>query len=417
MSIPATDARGLVPIRAWRSEVGALAGVVAAYASIRLAVLLVLWAGTTTYGERDPASRLWAWDGLWFLRVAGEGYPDELSLLSVRDDSTAGLAFLPLYPIGIRALGWLGVPGPAAGLAITLFAGIAAAVGVYAVARELIPPGAAFLAVVLWAGMPMSIVLTMVYAEALFTALAAWAIWAVMRDRWLLAGALGLLAGLSRPSGLGVGAAVVAAAAAWWWQRRRGNLDPGDFDPADRDLAAPPSPGWHRVLGAAAACAGVPLWWLYVWIVSGRADGWFAVQEFFWGSHFDFGAKVATTGWDMLTFAGRFQPIDRTVYTGTLVALVVAVVLAVDLAVRGLRDHRWLPVAAYAVTLVVLTAGSAGFVHSKMRFLVPIFPLVFVAAHGLARGSPVLRWGLSVAWVLGGAWWSTMMLTVWPYAI
>ena len=44
-------------------------------------------------------------------------------------------------------------------------------------------------------------------SEALFTALAAWALHACLQRRWLLAGLLAALAGLTRP----VGAAVVAA--------------------------------------------------------------------------------------------------------------------------------------------------------------------------------------------------------------
>ena len=47
----------------------------------------------------------------------------------------------------------------------------------------------------------------MAYSEALFTALAAWALHACLCRRWLLAGLLAALAGLTRP----VGAAVVAA--------------------------------------------------------------------------------------------------------------------------------------------------------------------------------------------------------------
>ena len=381
-----------VPMRSLRTELRALAAVVAAYAAIRAFGLLVLQGAAGS----DAFEKLRAWDGEWFIRIATEGYPDELVLITVRDDSTGGLAFFPAYPMLMRALGAVGFDAFAAGLAVTLVAGIAAAIGVYAVAREVLSPRAAALSVVLWAALPMSIVLSMVYSEALFTAFAAWAMWAAVRRRWITAGLLGFAAGMTRSVGIAVGIAVLVAAVIAW---RRGHRS------------------WRSVVGSVLALAGVPTWWVIVAVISGRADGWFAVQNFFWGSKVDFGADLARVGWQMLTFSGRYDDLTRVVYSTAVVAMIVAGALAVDLVRRAARDSRWAPLAAYGVVAIGLAIGSAGFVHSKVRFAVPVFVLVFAFAGAMARWSLWARVTGVLVMVIVGAWWSALMLTLWPYAI
>ncbi|GAB3311156.1 hypothetical protein EK0264_10780 [Epidermidibacterium keratini] len=381
-----------VPLRSWRIELRALAAVVAAYAAIRTFGLVVLQGAAGA----DAYDKLRAWDGAWFIRIATEGYPSELVLITVRDDSSGGLAFFPLYPMLMRALASIGLEPMVAGLVITVIAGIAAAIGIYAVAREVLSPRAAFLAVLLWAALPMSIVLSMVYSEALFTALAAWALWASLRERWLLAGVLGFAAGLTRSVGIAVGIAVTVAAILAWRRGRR---------------------GWRPVAGSVVALAGVPTWWVIVAIISGRVDGWFAVQDFFWGSKVDFGADLARVGWQMLTFSGRYDDLTRVVYSTAVVAMIVCGALAVDLVRRALRDSRWAPLATYAVVAIGLAIGSAGFVHSKVRFIVPVFVLVCALAGAMGRWSLWARVAGVLVMVVVGAWWSTLMLTLWPYAI
>src|SRR4029453_11972485 len=60
--------------------------------------------------------------------------------------------------------------------------------------------------------LPHAIVENMAYTEGLFTALAVWSLLAVLRAQWLTAGTLCLLAGLTRPTAVGLIAAVGLAA-------------------------------------------------------------------------------------------------------------------------------------------------------------------------------------------------------------
>lgn len=392
---------------------------VTAYAVIRLLHLWLLWQGLDIdSGRADETPSLYdklgAWDGGWYVLIAEDGYPNELSLVSVRDDSSAPLAFPPLYPMMMRALGLFGMPALAAGLLLSALAGVAAVIGVYAVARDLLSQRAAWITAALWAAGPMTIVLTMAYSEALFVALAAWALWFAQRTWWLTAGLLGILAGLTRTNGLAVGVAlVVAAALALRADRARRAAGAGPTDePVQR---------WRPIVGAALAVLGVPLWWLYVAIVGGRIDAWFATQELFWGSRFDFGASVLQNGWRMLTFDGRFDPMTRIVYTLSFFVMVIAVALLVALVMHAWRGRpqtlAWWPVVTYAAILVVLAAGSAGFPHSKLRFLIPMFPLLLLPAARLACRGRTAQGAVVVVLAVATGWLGAYLLTVWPYAI
>ncbi len=72
----------------------------------------------------------------------------------------------------------------------------------------------------LWGLLPHSIAPSLAYTEPVLTAFAAWSSYAVLTGRWLWAGTLAALAGMSRPNGLAVAAAVLATAACEVWRRR-----------------------------------------------------------------------------------------------------------------------------------------------------------------------------------------------------
>ncbi|NUK59649.1 glycosyltransferase family 39 protein, partial [Streptomyces lunaelactis] len=153
-----------------------------------------------------------AWDSDWYMLIAEHGYgrvlrwPDG----SVQSD----LAFFPLYPGLVRAVTTvLPVTSGTAGLLLSWSAAGAAAWGIYAIVERLHGRRTATLVVLLWGLLPHSIVLSMAYTEPVLTAFAAWSLYAVLTRRWLWAGALATLAGLSRPNGIAVAAAVVAVAA------------------------------------------------------------------------------------------------------------------------------------------------------------------------------------------------------------
>ncbi|MEU1477432.1 mannosyltransferase family protein [Streptomyces sp. NPDC005760] len=180
------------------------------YAAVRALGLLTLalWSAAR---DKNAYTLLTArWDALWYTRVAELGYSYEVRLPN--GDVHSNLAFFPLLPWLERLLSAVTPLSYAdAGFAISLLASLAAAWGVFAVADHVYGRRAGVCAVLLWAVLPVGIVQSMAYSESLFTALAAWSLYAVLTGRWVTAGLLASLAGLTRPVGLAVVAAVWAA--------------------------------------------------------------------------------------------------------------------------------------------------------------------------------------------------------------
>lgn len=183
------------------------------YAAVRVLglVVLALWSAAR---DKNAYTLLTArWDALWYTRVAELGYGYEVRLPN--GDVHSNLAFFPLLPWLERLLASVTPMSYAdAGFAVSALASLAAAWGVFAVADHVYGRRAGVCAALLWAVLPVGIVQSMAYSESLFTALAAWSLYAVLTGRWLTAGTLALLAGLTRPVGLAVVAAVWVTAIA-----------------------------------------------------------------------------------------------------------------------------------------------------------------------------------------------------------
>src|SRR5271166_4175029 len=161
------------------------------------------WLGDLLAG---PAAR---WDGSWYLVIAHYGYrPDLGSYTSART------AFFPLYPLGLRAIAWFGVPPVLAGVLLSLLALALALYGIHRLTTlELGDRGAlafargegaetARLAVMVTAFAPMAFFFSAVYSESLYLALSVGLFWSARHGRWALVGLLGALAGASRSTGL-----------------------------------------------------------------------------------------------------------------------------------------------------------------------------------------------------------------------
>lgn len=180
-------------------------------------VTLAVWSAAR---DKSPHQLLSArWDSLWYTRVAELGYGYEVRLPN--GDVHSNLAFFPLLPWLERAFAAVTPLSHAdAGLLVSALASLAAAWGIFAVADHVYGRRAGICAVLLWAVLPVGIVQSMAYSESLFTALAAWSLYAVLTGRWLTAGLLASLVSLTRPVGAAVVAAVWVAAIASFVRER-----------------------------------------------------------------------------------------------------------------------------------------------------------------------------------------------------
>ncbi|MGV9314631.1 mannosyltransferase family protein [Streptomyces sp. NPDC003691] len=399
----------------------------AAYAAVKalgLAVLF-LWAHLA---DRS-AHRLLAgrWDSLWYVRVVEHGY--DFTLTAPDGRVLSDMAFFPLLPWLEEGLSTITPLGPAdAGLAVSAVASLAAAWGIFQLVDLLHGRRAGVLAAVLWGALPVGIVQSMAYSESLFTALAAWSLYAVVRGHWLTAGLLASLAGLTRPVGLAVAAAVWAGAYAAHrgiTARRtgvrpaaltaaRGGPDPAVTAPAAAQARTTPCPDsgtdttgqaggatgprWRMLVGVLLAPLGAAGYVLWVGIREGSPlFGYLDVQGA-WGNGFDGGLAFAR-------FIGGL--IADTPPAG--LALALGVIALLWLWTRGVRQGQPLPLLVYSGIVMVLALCSSGYFGSKPRLLLPAFPLLIPAAVALARAKPpVVRAVtvlLSVTAAVYGAFW------------
>jgi hypothetical protein len=228
----------------------------------------------------------------------------------------------------------------------------------------------------------------MAYTESLLTACAAWSLYAVLTGRWVTAGVLACMAGLTRPTGAAVVAAVVVAAARHYVTRE---LPAGSRrTPPHRDL--------RPVLAALIAPAGLVGYLAWVGNEVGSVTGYFDVTSG-WGNRFDAGA--AFTLWIGALLTGP-APV-----TGVLVILGVAALLGFYW--LCIRQHQPLPLLVFAGFLVLLALTTSGYFGSKPRYLVPAFPLLLPIARWLADRrlwvTTTVLAGLTVVAAVYGAVW------------
>ncbi|MGW3913009.1 hypothetical protein ACWEBX_16020 [Streptomyces sp. NPDC005070] len=359
---PSRSSRASRASRAARSLPSAAITALGVFAAARLAGLLVL-AGTAWATGRHPVALLArSWDSDWYLGIAAHGYGRTLFFHPTVIHSD--LAFFPLYPALVRAVTTVTpLTGGSAGLLVSWTAAAAAACGVYAIGARLHGRAVGTALVLLWGLLPHSVVLSMAYTEPVLTAFAAWSLYALLDGRWLWAGSLAALAGLARPNGFAVAAAVLVAAAHEIW-RNRGKVS-------------------HRVwTGAALAPVG---WTGYVlWVGHREGDwlrGYFQVQRL-WGSRFDLGEGSLHFVKHLLLHGDRF------VFPMTMVIVAAAVLLYLLL----IADRAPLPLLVHSGILLLIAVGGSGFFESKPRFLLPAFPLLLPLARALVRTARARPW-------------------------
>lgn len=362
--------------RAGRSVPAALrraAPALLAYAGTRLLGVVVLSVWAAVAGKSWHTLLSARWDAIWYSRIAEEGYGYTLRLSdgSMHSD----LAFFPLLPWLERLISAVTpLDAPDTGLAVSWVASLFAAWGIFAIGDRLHGRRVGTALVVLWAVLPVGVVQSMAYSESLFTALAAWGVYALLTGRWVWAGSLAALAGLTRP----VGAAVIAAV----WITAAVALSP------DGRWRRPWRPEHRRMLlGVALA----PLGWLgyvaWVGVRTGSVTGYLDVQAG-WRNGFDGGVAFARFVGGLL--AGPAFPAG--------LGLLVGVALLIWLFLRCVRRGEPLPVLVYAGVVLALALTAKGYFGSKPRLLLPAFPILLPAAAALAR-LRTSRAALILAWV------------------
>jgi hypothetical protein len=333
------------------------------YVGIRLVsvAMTALLLGRGNYRLRHWSLIRWmrSSDGGHYRAIAVHGYaypPGQLAHASV-------FSWFPGYPAAIDTLAWLPwITIFTAGLIVTAIAGMTAAWGLTRLGLKLTgDPRISLLLVAIWAVAPGAVALSMTYAEALFCALAIWALLALANGQWLTAGLLTLAAGTVRSTAVALILAVLTAAATAAIRAVREHQ--------------PFTTWWRPIAAALLAPLGLLGFLGYVVVATHRLDGWFWVERHVMHMTFDWGTSTLHEA--KVTLLGS-PSMALFLVIGTIIA-------AVLLMFWSLTERIPVYLHVYTVVVVILAVTtSANWISSKPRFLLPAVLLALPVARLLA---------------------------------
>lgn len=328
------------------------------------AILFVFWASSQHWniahydGGSGFGGFLQSWDGLYYRRVALDGYPTNIPTDSSGSVEKNAWAFLPVYPMIVRAV--MSVTGLDFALVGVLVAMAFGAAATFAIHRLLLERFGA--TVGLWGALffcfgPMSYVLQVTYAESTYLYLMFAALAAMMARRYGAMIPFGVLAAFSHPGAL-------ALAAALTLQRFIGFLKKQPTSRPDRILA------WTAV--AVIALAGIA-WPFISAVVTGDSGTYFNTEFAWWRDYIGSVHFLPFTPW--FVFAGH--------YLGFLGIVLVVALLAgfVIWFTRASTRALGTDLRAYTLSCVGYLVGVFLPQQSLFRMLLPLSPLL---------GAPVL---------------------------
>ena len=337
-----------------------------------LAFCLVLWLaqrvvvqgiGLTVNAVRGPAPHAGPgffgefanWDSGWFSCIIRSGY---FGPACSGGQTLERLAFFPLYPASASGVAWLAGGGDASpttiafGLwAVSAVASLAAVVALFALVEHTRGAQAARRASALLLFGPYAVFLVASYSESLYLAAAIGAWYACQRRRYALTAVLGIVATLTRASGLFlVPALLVLYVTTTLREKRRLR--------------------WSELVLVGSSGFGVVGYFVWLWARTGDLFAWSHAQEAGWN-------RTTRWPWDTLLNQGvhvlREPRWDWQIQAVIEVVFAVGLVLAVLLLLRA-RDWP-------AATLVALTALSLMTSNSYLslaRNTLTLFPLLLL---------------------------------------
>jgi hypothetical protein len=274
------------------------------------------------------------WDAGWYLSVAERGYWYDAV-------GQSNVAFFPLFPLLIRAVGGVTGNPMVAGLVIANLAALGAAIALWTWVREEAGAAAAGRAVLWLAVFPFSFFFQTIYAESLFFLLVTLAFIAGRRGYWPAAGLLGGLAAATRPMGI-----LLFPAFAWAlareWRRGTGRVRVGD------------------ALGLLLVPAGLGVYMAFLWAAFGDPLAFWYTHVTGWNVrfHWDLAGYWRETSW-LLTRGPRIRTYTQLMDTLRVVLPVCFIALAVG-AFRRLGAAAGIYTAAAVAVAILFAPESVG---------------------------------------------------------
>lgn len=319
-------------------------------------------------------SMWYQWDANWYMSIIVDGYqwiPGDQS----------NVAFFPLYPMAARGVGWLlGRDYLLGGLVLSSAFMVGGMAFLYRLVRDEYGDDMARRSVWLLAIFPTSTFFTTLYTESLFLMTSIAAFYYARRGSWALCGVWGMLASLTRVTGM-----LLLLPLAWEYLSQKG-FSLKKVRPA--------------VLWLALVPAGLFLYMGYLYIdfseplafAETQAAGWGHEFKLPWGS---FGHDIS-----FLLDQSELWVIYELAATAFLIALIVA-------GVRKLPGSY-----TFYMIMSLLLPLTGGTTKSMSRYLLVVFPLfILMALYTKRRGMmiavsavSILLLGMSTVAFVTGRW-------------
>ena len=359
--------------------------------------------GAMRYGEF-----VMIWDADWYQKIAQQGYPQTLPLDANGLVAQNEWAFYPLYPLLTRALMTVtGLPYETIAPTLSLLAGFGAAWLLYRLFRLCCQRASGSLgtymgeerchSTALWAVAAVSFcavtpVLQTGYAESLGLLFLIWTLLYLVQGSYTLMLVPALLAALTRPVGVPLGAAV----GIWWlvcWFR-----DYSDRKPQRGAVLEALGATSRQLVSALIVCVFAFIHPAHAWLVTGRFDAYTATET-----------AWRAGGEHVLPFMPWVHQSQHYLgAAGPLVLVVALLLFFTALLSRTVRSSLPLPlqlwVWSYALYMLIFFNPQS----STFRLLLPLFalylPLVMLSSSRAYRGLLVLSGAaLQFGWV-GWLW-------------
>ncbi|GAA3027640.1 membrane protein [Kitasatospora albolonga] len=371
------------------TELRLAAPAISLYVGLKVLGILVFLA-MANYADLDWLKDIGnRWDSVHYTKIALHGYGDHL-IYGNDGRLVYGVnrqAFFPLYPMLMRWGSWLGVSTTVAGMLVSGVSSLLAAWGLYKVGAHLRDRTTGIMMAGLFAVVPTAHVQWLVYTESLFIALTVWALYSAIRHRWVLAGLICVVAGLSRPTSAAVIGAV-GLAAIWALIKRKDGLRP---------LAA-------MVL----APLGLLFYLVYLAVRYDKPNAYFLIQDQSWGETFDWGD---TTWRNVLESTATMWPQQFQHYITTMVLIALPA-----LVFFMLREKLPLALNAFVLASLPLVLLVHHWPAIIPRYLMPLFPLLLPVAAGLAKTRASTRYTLLITLGAASGWYATWFFWNWATA-
>lgn len=304
------------------------------------AVIIGQRAGAHIQESRHLLLAVWGrWDAVHYLDIATIGYHG------------TDMAFFPLYPLLIAALGALIGNHLIAGLVISNVALFFGLLYLYKLVEHEFDRSVARRAIFYISIFPTAVFFSAVYTESLFFFLTVASFYYMREHRWWVAGVFGLFASMTRVEGV----ILVVPFAIEWFMTYRGDL----------------KAGLKHLAPIAIIPIGLILYMAYLWVLNGDPLYFSHVQSH-WNRHFAAPWTAIINSFHKIAHATQSQTVANQVLELTFTALMIFVLLA------GWKKLKPSYIAYMALSILIPMSTSS--LMSMPRFALVLFPMFAILA-------------------------------------